>query len=74
MQMTIDVPEEILIQFGKESIEKEIARTLKWMEMRPLLEKISAELQTTFEPEEYQRQLEMIRQSAWDEYKIGLVT
>lgn len=71
MQLTIDVSEKDLIEFGKETIQREIDSTLKWIKIKQLLRKISEGLKLIDE-EAYYRELEAIRESAWNEYKMDL--
>ena len=72
MQLTIDVPAEDLVTYGKETVHKEIASTLKFMKIRPLFQKIAAELQL-FDIQTYFQELDAIRAETWQEYKQGLV-
>ncbi len=69
MQLTIDIPEKTLIEFGRESVQKEINNTLKWMRIRQAFGKISNELKSSFDERDYYKKLEEIRESAWNEYK-----
>ena len=66
--MTIDIPDKNLIEFGRESVYREINNTLKWMKIKNSYRKISKELKTMDE-KTYYSELEDIRESAWHEYK-----
>ena len=72
MEMTIDIPEKDLIEFGKESVHKEIKNTLKWMKIKNSFQKISKELKGLDE-KSYYAELEAIREYAWNEYKKDLL-
>ena len=71
MQLTIEVPEKDLVAFGRESIQREIARTLRWMKIRQSFKNISAEL-SSLDEQMYFQELEAIRAATWDEYKREL--
>ncbi len=68
MEMTIDIPDKNLIEFGRESVFREIKNTLKWMKIKNSYRKISKELRIMDE-KTYYNELEDIRESAWHEYK-----
>jgi hypothetical protein len=34
MQLTFDIPEKDLVKFGKETIEQEIQKMLKWLQIK----------------------------------------
>ena len=68
MQLMLDVPETDLIEFGKDSVQKEIENTIKWMKIKRSFGKISRELQSSFDERDYYEALEDIRESAWNEY------
>jgi len=65
--MTIDIPEKDLIEFGTESIYKEISTTIKWLKMKNSLKKLSKEL-IKLDEKYYWKEIESIRQSAWNDY------
>ncbi len=71
MQLTIEVPEKDLVAFGRESVQREIARTLRWMKIRQSFKNISAEL-SSLDEQMYFQELEAIRAATWDEYKREL--
>lgn len=68
MEMTINVPDKDLIEFGRESVYKEMKRTLKWMKIKVSFRKISRELKDMDE-QAYYDEVESIRESTWQEYK-----
>ena len=72
MQLTINISEKDLVEFGKESIQKEIGNTLKWMKIRHSFGKLSEELRSSFDEQDYYRMVEEIRESAWNEYKKSM--
>ncbi len=69
MQLTVDISEKDLIEFGRESVQKELDNTLKWMKIRRSFVKISKGLKSSFDEQDYYRTVEEIRESAWNEYK-----
>ena len=71
MELTFEVPEKDLVEFGRETIQQEIGRMLKWLKIKQSFERISAGLKDIDE-KSYFSQLEKIRASTWDEYKNGL--
>ena len=68
MEMTIEIPDRDLIVFGKESVYREMKNTLKWMKIKNSFRKIAKELKCLDE-KDYYEELEVIRESAWNEYK-----
>jgi len=68
MQLTFDIPEKDLVEFGKESIKQEIHKMLKWLKIKKSFKIISEGLKSVDE-KTYYRELEIIRESAWNEYK-----
>ncbi len=72
MEMTIEIPDKDLIEFGRESVYREIKNTLKWMKIKNLFRKISKELRTVDE-KYYYDELEAIRESAWNEYNENVL-
>lgn len=71
MQLTFDIPEKDLVEFGKETIQHEIQKMLKWLKIKQSFKKISEALKGIDE-KSYYRELEKIRESSWDEYKKDL--
>lgn len=69
MQLTIDISEKDLVEFGMESIQREIANTIKWMRIRQKFGRISEELQLSFDEDDYHRLVNEVRESAWEDYK-----
>ncbi len=49
MQLTIDISKKDMIEFGRESVQKEIENTLRWMRIRQSFGKISKELKSSFD-------------------------
>lgn len=72
MQLTIDISEKDLVEFGMESIQREIDSTMKWMRIRQKFGKISEELRSSFDEEDYYRKVKEVREFAWDDYKKSL--
>lgn len=68
MQLTFDIPKKDLADFGKETIEQEIHRMLKWLRIKKSFNKISQNLKEV-DKQSYYRELENIRESSWNEYK-----
>ena len=71
MQLKIDIPDEALAEFGKETIQQEIQKMLQWLRIKQSFKKVSEGLHK-FDDKTYQRKLEKIRETAWDEYKKDL--
>ena len=71
MQLIFDVPEKDLVEFGKETIQQEIHKMLKWLKIKQSFKKISESLQPIDE-KSYYRELDKIRETTWDEYKKDL--
>lgn len=71
MQLTFDIPEKDLVEFGKETIQQEIHKMLKWLKIKQSFKKISEGLKQIDE-KSYYRKLEKIRETTWDEYKKDL--
>ncbi len=71
MQLTFDIPEKDLVEFGKETIQQEINSMLKWLKIKQSFNKISEGLQE-IDKETYDRELKKIRQESWEEYKKDL--
>ena len=71
MQLTFDIPEKDLVEFGKETIQQEIQKMLKWLKIKQSFIKISQALKV-IDKKSYFSELEKIRESTWDEYKREL--
>jgi hypothetical protein len=71
MQLTFDIPEKDLVEFGKETIQIEIQKMLKWLKIKQSFTKISEALKVMDE-QSYFSELEEIRKSSWEEYKKEL--
>ena len=71
MQLTMDVSERDVAEFGQEAIRREFENVLKWVRIKQAFRRIAADL-STFDAQEYAREIEMIRESAWNEYQLGL--
>jgi hypothetical protein len=71
VQLTFDIPEKDLVEFGKETIQQEIQKLLKWLKIKQSFIKISEALKVIDE-KSYFSELEKIRESMWDEYKKEL--
>jgi len=72
MQLTVDIPEKDLVEFGKESIQQEIQRMLKWLQIKQSFIKISEGL-IKIDEKSYYNDLKKIRESSWDEYKKDIL-
>ena len=71
MELSIEISEKDLADFGKETIRKEIQEMLRWLKIKQSFRKLSKGLKS-IEPETYQKELDEIRESAWEEYKKDL--
>ena len=72
MEMTINIPDNELIEFGRDFVYAEMKKTLKWMKIKNSFKTISKELRTMDE-KMYCGELEAIRESAWHEYKKDIL-
>ena len=68
MQLIFDIPEKDLVEFGKETIQEEILKMLKWLKIKHSFYKISEGLKHIDE-KSYNTELDKIRESSWKEYK-----
>lgn len=71
MQLTMDISERDVAEFGKEAIQQEFENVLKWIRIKQAFRRIAADL-SAFDAREYAHEIEMIRESAWNEYQQGL--
>ena len=71
MELSIEISEKDLADFGKETIRKEIQEMLRWLKIKQSFRKLSKGL-GSIDPEIYQKELEEIRESAWNDYKKDL--
>lgn len=71
MQLTIDIPEKDLVEFGRESIEQEIESMLKWLRIKQNLKRISKGLKD-IDDKTYFDTIDKIKEDAWHEYKKDL--
>lgn len=68
MQLTFDIPEKDLAEFGKDTIQQEIEKMLKWLKIKHSFKKISAHVQE-LDHSSYYQELKKIREETWQEYK-----
>jgi len=73
MRLTVEIPETDVIKFGRESVLQEMENTIKWMKIKQSFGKISKELKSSFDEQDYFKTLEEIRESAWNEYGQNLM-
>ena len=71
MQLTMDISERDVAEFGKDAIQREFENALKWVRIKRAFRLISADL-SRFDAREYAHEIEMIRESAWNDYQQGL--
>ena len=71
MELSIEISEKDLADFGKETIRKEIQEMLRWLKIKQSFRKLSKGL-GSIDSEIYQKELEEIRESAWNDYKKDL--
>ena len=69
MQLTIDIPEQTLLHFGKQVVERELQAGLKRLRLREAFSRLSRELQEHYSEADYHKALEKIRADTWQEYK-----
>jgi hypothetical protein len=69
-KIILEVKDEDLLQLGKIRIREEIEQTLKWMKIKKLLKGISKAVSSL--KVDYEKEIEMIKEEAWQEYKKEL--
>ncbi len=69
-KIILEVKDEDIIQFGELKIREEMEQTLKLMKMKVLLKDISSAIDSL--KVDYEREVEMIREETWQEYKKDL--
>jgi hypothetical protein len=72
MQLTIDIPDRDIADFGRQAIEKELANSIKWLRLRNRFTQLAQGLWETHKEADYQRNLQEIRADAWETYKKDL--
>ena len=71
MELSIEISEKDLADFGRETIQKEIGEMLRWLKIKQSFRKLAKALEG-MDSEAYQKELEAIRESSWAEYKKDL--
>jgi len=71
MELLIDVSDKDLLELGKDTILKEVHETLRWLKIKKSFRQLSKELQA-LDLQDYQHQLEQIRETSWQEYRKDL--
>jgi hypothetical protein len=69
-RIVLDIKDEDLLQLGKTKIKEEIEKTLKWIKMKRLLKSISQALKSL--KIDYEKEVKIVKEEAWKEYKKGL--
>lgn len=69
-KIILEVRDEDLLQLGEIRIKEEIEQTLKWMKMKGLLKSITSALSSL--KIDIEKEVEMIKEDAWQEYKKEL--
>jgi hypothetical protein len=72
MQLTIEISEQDLLDFGRQTVERELQATLEWLRLRNRLSVLAKGLRESCEEAEYEASVARIRAEAWQEYKQGL--
>ncbi len=72
MQLTIEVSEQTLLNFGKQAIERELQASLKHLRLRETFSRLAKEIQANYTEADYQDALEKVRADTWQDYKRGL--
>ncbi len=72
MKLIFEIPDEALLDFGKEAIEREMQDSLKWLHIRRNFTNIAQNLQGRWQESDYLQELSEIRAEAWQEYKQDL--
>lgn len=69
-KIILEIKDEDLLQLGEVRIREEIEQTLKLMKMKGLLKNISEALSSL--EIDYEKEVEMIKEDAWQKYKKDL--
>jgi hypothetical protein len=66
-KIMLEIRDEDLLQMGELRIKEEIEQTLKWMKMKGLLKSIASALSSL--KIDIEKEVEIIKEEAWQEYK-----
>jgi len=69
-KIVLEVKDEDLLQMGKVKVKEEMEQTLKWMKIKGLLKNISEALRSL--KIDYDKEIEKIKEEAWQEHKKEL--
>ena len=69
-KIVLEVKDEDLLQMGKAKVKEEMEQTLKWMKIKGLLKSISEALRSL--KVDYDKEIEKIKEEAWQEHKKEL--
>ncbi len=72
MRLTIEVPEQDLLDFGRQTVEQEVQAALKRLRSRSRLSVLTQGLKEAYGEAEYEKTVAQIRAEAWQEYKQDL--
>ncbi len=72
MQLTIEIPEQDLLDFGRQTIQQELQASIKWLRLRNRLELIAQGLNEIYSEADHKAAVAQIRAEAWQEYKKDL--
>ncbi len=69
-KIILEVGDDDLLRLGELRVKEEIEQTLKWMKMKGLLKSIASALSSI--KIDIEKEVEMIKEDAWQEYKKEL--
>ena len=72
MTVVFEIPDRVLLDFGKQALEQEMQDSLKWLYLRRNFAILAKGLQATWQESDYEKELSEIRAETWQEYKQDL--
>ena len=72
MKLTIEIPDEEVYELGRKTLQSKIEEYVQILKLEKVLEEVSMEIKEVFSEEDYWKEVEKIREEAWQEYKKEL--
>ena len=72
MKLTIEIPDEEVYELGRKTLQSKIEEYVEILKLEKVLEEVSMEIREVFSEEDYWKEVEKIREEAWQEYKKEL--
>lgn len=72
MKLTIEIPDEEVYELGRKTLQSKIEEYVEILKLEKVLEEVSMEIKEVFSEEDYWKEVEKIREEAWQEYKKEL--